>query len=185
MGLAINGAATLINVVWASFLIRKARQLRSPALDADGRHIMTDVVTSVGVLAGLLLAVATGWAILDPALAALVALNILREGFKVVTKSLSGLLDQALEPAEDARVREIVSANGDGALEVHDLKSRAAGRAVFIEFHLVVPSEMTVGASHVICDRIEAALEAEFEGAQVIIHVEPEEEAKQTGVPVL
>ncbi|WP_185983544.1 cation diffusion facilitator family transporter [Aureimonas mangrovi] len=185
MGLAINGVATLVNVCWATFLLRKARELRSPALDADGRHIMADVVTSVGVLVGLVLAVLTGWAALDPALAALVALNILREGFNVVTKSLSGLLDEAMEPADDLRVREIVSMNGDGAIEVHDLKTRAAGRAVFIEFHMVVPSEMTVGDAHVICDRVEAALEAEFEGAVVTIHVEPEEEAKRTGVPIL
>jgi cation diffusion facilitator family transporter len=184
-GMAVNGLATLVNALWATHLLRQARRLRSPALDADGRHIMTDVVTSVGVLAGLAVAVATGWAILDPLMAALVALNILREGYKVVTQSLSGLLDQALDPADDARVRELVSANGDGAIEVHDLKTRAAGRAVFIEFHMVVPSAMTVGDAHVICDRIEAALEAIFEGAQVIIHVEPEEEAKQTGVPVL
>lgn len=185
LGMAINAGATAINLFWATFLIRKGRDLRSPALDADGRHIMTDVVTSGGVLVGLLLAVATGWTILDPALAALVAVNILREGFKVVTKSLSGLLDQALDPADEARVRAIVSAQADGAIEVHDLKTRCAASAVFIEFHLVVPGEMTVGASHAICDRIEAALEAAFEGAQVIIHVEPDDEAKQVGVPVL
>lgn len=185
LGMAINAGATAINLFWALFLIRRGRELRSPALDADGRHIMTDVVTSAGVLVGLFLAVATGWTILDPALAAVVAVNILREGFKVVTKSLSGLLDQALDPGEEARVRSIVSAHADGALEVHDLKTRLAASAVFIEFHMVVPSAMSVGVAHVICDRIEAALEAEFEGAQVIIHVEPEEEAKQTGVPVL
>lgn len=185
LGLAINGVATILNLVWARVLLREGRRLRSPAIEADGRHIMTDVVTSVGVLVGLVLAVATGWAILDPLLAALVALNILREGYKVVTQSLSGLLDQALDPVADAKVREIVSVNGDGALEVHDLKTRAAGRAVFIEFHLVVPGRMSVGDAHVICDRIEAALALEFEDVQVIIHVEPEEEAKQTGVPVL
>lgn len=185
LGMGINAGATAINLFWAQFLIRKARELRSPALDADGRHIMADVVTSAGVLLGLALAVATGWSILDPALAALVAVNILREGFKVVTKSLSGLLDQALEPADEARLRAIVSGHADGALEVHDLKTRLAASAVFIEFHLVVPSEMTVGAAHVICDRIEAALADAFDGAQVIIHVEPEEEAKQVGVPVL
>ncbi|MFD2236310.1 cation diffusion facilitator family transporter [Aureimonas populi] len=185
LGMAINGVATLINAAWATFLIRKGRELRSPALNADGRHIMTDVVTSVGVLAGLLLAIATGWSILDPALAALVALNILREGFKVVTNSLSGLLDQAIEPSEAEEMRQIISAHADGALEVHDVKTRAAGRATFIEFHLVVPGKMTVADSHCICDRIEDALQARFEDARVIIHVEPEEEAKQTGVPVL
>ncbi len=185
MGIAINGVATVINAVWATHLIRRGREKRSPALAADGRHIMADVVTSVGVLAGLLVATATGWTILDPAMAALVALNILREGYHVVTHSLSGLMDQAMDPAEEGAVREIISARAEGAIEVHDLKTRLAGRAMFIEFHMVVPGAMTVGAAHVICDRIEDALQAAFADATVLIHVEPEAEAKQTGVPVL
>jgi len=185
LGIAINGVATAINLVWAQVLIRKGREHRSPALDADGRHIMADVVTSVGVLAGLAIAGATGWAILDPALAALVALNILREGWKVVASSLSGLMDRALDAQEEARVREIISKHGEGALEVHDVKTRIAGRAIFIEFHMVVASSMSVGAAHVICDRLEDALQAKFDGARVLIHVEPEAEAKQVGVPVI
>nr|WP_244492442.1 cation diffusion facilitator family transporter [Aureimonas sp. AU22] len=185
LGIAINGVATVINLGWALHLIREGRKHRSPALDADGRHIMADVVTSVGVLAGLAVASVTGWTILDPALAALVALNILREGWKVVASSLSGLMDQALEPADDTRAREIISASAQGAIEVHDVRTRIAGRAVFIEFHMVVPSDMRVVDAHTICDRIEDALQAAFAGARVLIHVEPEEEAKQVGVPVL
>ncbi len=184
-GIAINAVATTINAGWALYLIRHGRDRRSPALAADGQHIMADVVTSVGVLAGLLLATMTGWTILDPLMAALVALNILREGYKVVTSSLSGLMDQAIDPVEEARVRDLISAHADGALEVHDLKTRLAGRAMFIEFHMVVPEAMTVGVAHDICDRIEDALQESFAGARVLIHVEPEDEAKQTGVPVL
>lgn len=184
-GIAINAVATVINAGWAVYLIRRGRDRRSPALAADGQHIMADVVTSVGVLAGLLLATATGWLFLDPLMAALVALNILREGYKVVTNSLSGLMDQAIDPVEEARVRDLISAHADGALEVHDLKTRLAGRAMFIEFHMVVPEAMTVGVAHDICDRIEDALQKAFAGARVSIHVEPEGEAKQTGVPVL
>ncbi len=185
LGIAINGVATLINLFWARHLISMARTHRSPALDADGRHIMADVVTSLGVLAGLAAATATGWEILDPALAALVALNILREGWKVVARSLSGLMDQALEPADETRVREILSKGGEGAIEIHDVRTRLAGRAVFIEFHMVVPSAMSVGDAHVICDRLEDSLRAEFAGAHVHIHVEPEDEAKAKGIPVL
>ncbi|WP_062219331.1 MULTISPECIES: cation diffusion facilitator family transporter [unclassified Aureimonas] len=185
LGMAINGVATAINAFWASVLIRKGREHRSPALDADGRHIMADVVTSVGVLAGLGVAEATGWVILDPLLAALVALNILREGWKVVAASLSGLMDQALDGPDDTRVREIISTMAEGALEVHDVRTRIAGRAIFIEFHMVVPSAMSVGDAHVICDRIEDAVQGEFLNARVLIHVEPEAEAKQVGVPVL
>lgn len=185
LGLVINGVATAINFGWAAYLIRLGKRHRSPAFDADGRHLMTDVATSVGVIGGLVVATLADAPVLDPLLAALVALNILREGFKVISSSLSGLMDEAMKPEEEAHVREIVSANADGAIEVHDLRTRASGRMLFIEFHLVVPSKMTVGASHEICDRIEDALVAAYPTARIHIHVEPEEEARVTGVPVI
>src|SRR5262245_57620424 len=177
-GLAINGFAAVINAVWAFVLIRQGGREKSPALVADGRHIMTDVVTSVGVIVGLAGAVATGWTLLDPLLALLVALNILWEGWKVVASSVDGLMDRAVDPDETIHIRDIISANSQGALEVHDLKTRIAGRATFIEFHLVVDARMTVGQSHVICDRIEEALKAEIPSVRVTIHVEPDDEAK-------
>lgn len=177
-GLAVNGAASAINLFWARTLIRAGRAERSPALVADGRHIMTDVVTSVGVIVGLVGAVLTGWTILDPALAIVVALNILWQGWQVIGHSVQGLMDRAVDKDEHFRIRDIISANSKGALEVHDLKTRIAGRATFIEFHLVVDAAMSVGESHVICDRIEAALTAEIPSVRVIIHVEPEDEAK-------
>jgi cation diffusion facilitator family transporter len=177
-GLALNAAAAAINAIWAFLLIRTGRAARSPALVADGRHIMTDVVTSVGVLAGLVAAVMTGWTILDPALAVVVALNILWQGWHVIGSSVQGLMDRAVDKDEHFRIRDIISANSKGALEVHDLKTRIAGRATFIEFHLVVDAGMTVGESHVICDRIEEALKAEIPSVRVTIHVEPEDEAK-------
>ncbi|MDN2566984.1 cation diffusion facilitator family transporter [Aquibium sp. A9E412] len=177
-GLAVNALAAVINGAWATVLIRAGRRHRSPALVADGRHIFTDVVTSVGVIAGLGAAVATGWAVLDPLLAVIVALNILWQGWKVIGSSVDGLMDRAVEHDEHLRIRDIISANSAGALEVHDLKTRIAGRATFIEFHLVVDAAMTVGESHVICDRIEEALRQELPSARVLIHVEPEDEAK-------
>jgi cation diffusion facilitator family transporter len=178
LGLGINAAAAAINFGWAFLLIRVGSQEKSPALVADGRHVMTDVVTSVGVLAGLLAAVATGWAFLDPLLALIVAMNILFQGWKVITASLSGLMDEAVPLGENIRIREIISTNSKGALEVHDLKTRIAGRATFIEFHLIVDAAMSVGASHVICDRIEEALRVEIPSVRVTIHVEPDDEAK-------
>lgn len=177
-GLAVNAGAAVINAVWAFVLIRVGRSQKSPALVADGRHIMADVVTSVGVIAGLLGAVATGWHVLDPLLALLVALNILWEGWKVVSSSVDGLMDRAVDPDETIRIRDIISANSQGALEVHDLKTRIAGRATFIEFHMVVDAAMTVSESHVICDRIEEALRKEIPSVRAIIHVEPDDEAK-------
>ncbi len=178
LGLAINTGAAAINAFWAMLLIRTGRNARSPALEADGQHIMTDVFTSVGVLVGLVGAVITGWAILDPLLAILVAINILWQGWGVINKSVQGLMDIGVEPAEEMRIRDVISANAGGALEVHDLKTRIAGRVTFIEFHLVVVADMSVGDAHIICDRIEDALKAQIESARVVIHVEPEDEAK-------
>lgn len=177
-GLAINGAAAVLNAIWASVLIRQGRAARSPALEADGHHLMTDVITSLGVIVGLVLAVFTGWTVLDPLLAALVAINILVQGWRITGESLSGLMDKAVSTEEHIRIRDIISANAKGALEVHDLKTRIAGRATFIEFHLVVDADMTVAESHAICDRIEDALNGEIPSVRVIIHVEPHEEAK-------
>lgn len=177
-GMAVNLGAATINAVWAAILIANGRRHKSPALVADGHHVNTDVVTSVGVLIGLAAAVATGWNLLDPLLALVVALNILWQGWKVISSSLDGLMDRSVDLDEHMRIRDIISANSKGAIEVHDLKTRIAGRATFIEFHLVVDATMTVAESHVICDRIEAALKAEIQSVRVIIHVEPDDEAK-------
>lgn len=178
LGLGINAAAAAINAGWAWLLIRAGRAYKSPALEADGHHVMTDVVTSVGVIGGLIGAVLTGWHFLDPLLALIVALNILVQGWKVITSSLNGLMDPAVAIGDHVRIRDIISANSKGALEVHDLKTRIAGRATFIEFHLVVDADMSVGAAHAICDRIEEALKADIPSVRVTIHVEPDDEAK-------
>jgi cation diffusion facilitator family transporter len=185
LGLAINGAATALNGGWSYFLLTWGRAQRSPALVADGWHLMTDVATSVGVIAGLMLALATGWQVLDPLLAAIVGANILWAGWRLVAQSMSGLMDEAVAGEVARHIRQVISGNAEGAIEAHDVKTRAAGRVTFIEFHLVVPGSMTVAASHEICDRIEAALTEAVPGCQVLIHVEPEAEAKQTGVPVV
>lgn len=177
-GLAVNGVATALNGAWSWFLIRNGRAWRSPALVADGWHLLTDVMTSVGVLAGLVLAALTGWSILDPLMAGMVALNILWAGYRITMSSMSGLMDEAVGSDIDVRIREAIRSGGGGALEAHDIRSRHAGRATFIEFHLVVPGTMTVLEAHEICDRIEARLESEIEGADISIHVEPHHKAK-------
>ncbi|MCR4265715.1 cation diffusion facilitator family transporter [Nitratireductor sp. ZSWI3] len=178
LGLAINALAAVGNGFWAWLLISTGRRARSPAMVADGRHLWTDVVTSAGVLIGLVLAVSTGWLWLDPAMAVVVALNILWHGWHLVGESVQGLMDVAVDAGDLAEIERIVEENRDGALEFHDLKTREAGRARFIEFHLVVPSEMSVEVAHRICDRIENALEKKLPGAQVTIHVEPAHKAK-------
>lgn len=185
MGLAVNGAATAVNAVWARVLVTRGRALSSPALVADGRHLFTDVLTSAGVACGVLLAMLTDWWILDPIMAAVVAVNILWQGGRVVRESLSGLMDEAAPDATVARVREVIAAEAGGAVEAHDLRTRHAGQAVFIDFHLVVPAEMTVYDAHEICDRVEEALRRAVSGARITIHVEPEHKQKHSGIVVL
>ena len=180
-GLAINGIATLINAGWCWILFRQGRRVRSPALLADANHLLTDVITSVGVLVGLVLATVTGWAILDPLIAGAVAFNILRIGYRLAVESMSALMDQAASPQIEARIKEAIRANAEGALQAHDIRTRTAGPQTFIEFHLVVPGEMTVEAAHEICDRLEDAIEEALENTDVVIHVEPDHKAKPRG----
>ncbi|CAM2878065.1 MULTISPECIES: cation diffusion facilitator family transporter [Methylobacterium] len=185
VGLAINLGAGAINAAWAWALMRWGRAWRSPALIADARHVFADVVTSCGVLAGVAAVWVTGYPALDPAVAGLVALNILWSGFRMVRESVDGLMDRAASPDMVCEIRSLISLHGEGALEAHDVRTRSAGQATFIDFHLVVPGSMTVEASHAICDRLESALETTIPGAVVTIHVEPGEEAKARGLPVL
>ncbi len=184
-GIVVSLLATVLNAIWSQILIRKGRTEQSPALVADGRHLWTDVVTSIGVVVGVALAVRTGIWILDPILAGLVALNILWSGWRVVTESLSGLMDEAVSDECLNRIREIIAMNAEGAREAHDLRTRHAGTTTFIDFHLIVPGDMTVHDAHEICDRIENRLEESLGDARVTIHIEPEHKSKHEGVVVL
>ena len=184
-GLLINGFAGVLNAGWCWVLISRGRRLRSPALVADGHHLLSDVISSGGVVLGVALAVVTGWAVLDPALAALVAVNILWSGWKVIASSVSGLMDEAVDNDTLADIRTTISDNATGAIEAHDLRTRHAGARTFIDFHLVVDGQTTVDAAHDICDRIEQALKAQVPGSMITIHVEPEHKAKHSGVLVI
>lgn len=184
-GLALNALATVLNGAWSWLLIYTGRRLRSPALTADGRHLLTDVVTSLGVLLGVGLVVVTGYIRLDPILAMAVGVYVLWSGMRMIWASVSGLMDAAPEPAVVQRIRELVAESAIGAIEAHDLRSRHSGRMTFLEFHLVVPGGMTVAEAHEICDRIEERLKADMDYLMITIHVEPEEKAKHHGVPVL
>lgn len=184
-GLAISAVASVINGGWSWFLIREGRRRRSPALVADGKHLLTDVVTSVGVVIGLIAAYLTGIAALDPLLAAIVAVNILWAGWQLIRESLGGLMDEAVPESTLNEIRQVISNNAEGAIEAHDVRTRHAGSVTFIDFHLVVAGTMPVSEAHDICDRIEKALRAHVHDAMITIHVEPEEKAKHQGVLVL
>lgn len=184
-GILINMAATALNGIWCVALIREGRSRRSPALVADGKHLMTDVVTSVGVVVGIGLAVWLDMPVLDPAMAIVVAANIVWSGWRVIRESVGGLMDEATPQEDQDKIRELIAAHGEGAIEAHDLRTRHAGPATFIEFHLVVPADMRVDEAHEICDRVEQALKKAFEKAVITIHVEPEEKAKHSGIVVV
>lgn len=184
-GIAVSVVATMINAVWSLVLIRQGRKAKSPALEADGKHLMTDVISTLGVLIGLVLVFATGWAQLDAILAALVALNILWSGWGVIRDSVGGLMDVAVPESTQKIIREVIATSADGAIEAHDIRTRQAGKLTFIDFHLVVPGTMSVDAAHTICDAIEAGLKKAVEDAQITIHVEPENKAKHAGIVVL
>lgn len=184
-GLLLNGFAGCINAVWCMVLIRQGRRLKSPALVADGQHLLSDVITSAGVILGVVLTIAADRPILDPILAGLVAVNILWSGWKVMSASLGGLMDKAVSDDLLRDIRSTISDHADGAIEAHDLRTRHAGRMTFIDFHLVVDGDTPVAQAHAICDRIEAALKKRLDDAQITIHVEPEHKAKHSGVLVL
>ncbi len=184
-GVAVSIVATAINGIWAYWLLRLGRQEKSPALKADGRHLVTDVISTLGVLGGVVLAGLTGWVQFDAVLAALVGLTILWSGWELIRGSVIGLMDVAVEAPVLNRIREIISSNAEGAIEAHDIRTRQAGKMTFIDFHLVVPGAMSVETAHQICDRIEAKLREEVESAQITIHVEPEEKAKHSGIVVV
>jgi len=184
-GLLVNGFAGVVNGAWCLVLFRHGRKTRSPALVADARHLLTDVVSSAGVLFGVFVAILSGISILDPILAAIVGVNILWSGYKLVSESVGGLMDVAVPEDQLNRIRDVIAVNAEGAIEAHDVRTRQSGRKTYVEFHLVVPGDMPVSDAHDICDRIENALRDAVEGVMISIHVEPENKAKHAGIVVL
>jgi cation diffusion facilitator family transporter len=173
LGLAVNGAATGLNAVWGSLLIRRGKRSLSPALIADGRHLMTDVYTSGGVLVGVALVAITRWNVLDSILAGLVAVQILWTGWSLMKESVGVLMDAALPEKEVEQIRSIIHDAKGEASDIRALRTRHAGRLTFIDFVLLVPGEMSVTKAHDLCDAIEKALLARIEGASITIHLEP------------
>ncbi|GEM84088.1 MAG: cadmium transporter [Meiothermus sp.] len=185
-GMLVSLGASGLNALLGWFLIRSGRKARSPAVVADGQHILTDVWTSVGVLAGIGLAWLSGWWVLDPLLAIAVAVNILWVGWRLVRDSVGGLMDESIPEQELADIRNALNyalgglASEGKVLEVHDLRTRRAGPRTFVEFHLVVPGGTSVEQAHQICDRLENALKAQIDGVHTTIHVEPDHKAKHS-----
>jgi cation diffusion facilitator family transporter len=178
LGIACNLAGTVLNFSWAMWLFKVARQTRSPALRGDAWHLIADVATGMGVVIGFALAIKTGIAAIDPAVAALTAIYVFVSGLFLIARSMGALMDMAPSDGTMEHIAAIIREAGKGAIEVHDVRVRAAGRSVFVQFHLIVPGDMTVTDSHIICNRIENALCAKMAHLIVTIHVEPETKRK-------
>jgi cation diffusion facilitator family transporter len=175
-GAAIAIVASAINLGVAYVLLRVARAHRSIVLEADGRHLLTDVLTTVGVVVGLALAHATGIGGLDPLIALLVAVNIVCTGYQLVRASVDGLMDRALSPELEEEIRLAIEKEIGPATTYHALRTRRAGARTFVDFHLLVPGKQTVQSAHDLTNQIERAVASVIPNAETTVHIEPIEE---------
>jgi cation diffusion facilitator family transporter len=176
VGLAITAGASVLNLLAARLLIRTGEQETSMVLVADGRHLMTDVWTSAGVIAGVALVWITGWGTLDPIIALIVAANIVRTGTALVSDSMAGLMDRALPDQELALVHEVLDRYSARNIQFHALRTRRAGRRTFVSVHVLVPGDWSVQEGHDLAEEVEQDLRARFEQATVFTHLEPIED---------
>ena len=176
IGTLIGVAAAGVNYLVARILLRQGRAHRSIVLEADGKHLMADVWTSVGVLIGLGLVLLTRLEWLDPILAIAVGLNIVWTGGEFVYRSFNGLMDHALTASEQEEIRQVIRAHLPAGAAFHLLRTRRAGARRFAEFHLLVDGDLTVRAAHHVAHQVESALAAAIPGLEVTIHIEPVDE---------
>ena len=174
LGIALSALATAINLGMALRLLSVGRRLHSIALEADGHHLMTDVWTSVGVVAGVALVAATGWLILDSLIALAVAAHITWTGVMLMRRSFAGLLDAAIHGSEQAAIENLFAEyRRRYGIEFHALRTRQAGGRRFISFHLLVPDAWTVGRAHQLSEEIEERIRSLVPSAITLSHIEP------------
>jgi cation diffusion facilitator family transporter len=176
LGMAIVIVASLINLVVAQILLKAARKYNSITLEADSRHLMTDVLTTVGVVMGLLVVNLTGWLRLDAIIAMLVAANILRTGIGLLRRSGEGLMDVSLPNKDVKRIEEILASYEEQGVKFHALRTRSAARRSFVSMHILVPGEWSVQRAHYLAEEIEAQIRQVIAGIVVFTHVEPLED---------
>jgi cation diffusion facilitator family transporter len=175
-GLVVALLAGIMNFATARVMLTVARQHDSITIEADAKHLLTDVWTSAGILAGLgIMSAMPQWAILDPLMAIAVGVHIIVTGVGLLRRSADGLMDVALPPHEIDKAEELIAAELPAEASFHALRTRKSGTRRFLELHLLVPGGMSVAQSHALCDRIEGALTRHLAKAQVTIHVEPRE----------
>ncbi len=176
VGTALTLAASVVNFAVARVLLHHGRVHKSIVMEADGKHLMADVWTSLGVLAGLGLVLLTGRTFFDSLLAIVMGLHITRIGTGLIRRSFDGLMDHAIPPDELERVREVIRTSLPAGATFHLLRTRMSGARRFVEFHLLVDGDMSVRAAHQLANKLEEALVAAQPDAAVTIHVEPVDE---------
>lgn len=176
LGLAISLAASLINLGVSLVLIRAGKRHNSIALEADGRHLMTDVWTTAGVLVGIFLVWLTGYERLDPIIALLVATNIIFTGYRLLVRSGRGLLDVSLPTEELAKVKTILDSYQSRGIRYHALRSRQAAARKFLVVHLLVPGSWTVREGHQLAEGVEAEVRSAIPNSNIVTHIEPVED---------
>jgi cation diffusion facilitator family transporter len=173
LGLVLSVLSSALNAALAFAMLRKARELRSIALEADARHLYTDVWTSAGVVLGLLAAVGTGWIWLDPVIAIAVALNILREGAALVRRSADGLMDRSLEPEVRAEIDRTLDVFRHQAIRFDHVVTRRAGQRRFVDLHMHMPAGWTLGRAAAVRTSVEQALMSAVPGLRATIQLLP------------
>ena len=181
LGVAASLAATAVNFFTARLLLAHARSTRSLALETDGRHLLADVYTTVGVVLGIGITAVTGLQILDPIIALVVGVMILRTGADLLRRSVHGLMDRALGEEELGRVRDAISGQLRDGMTFHQLRTRRLGPRRLADVHLLVPGEMSVREGHALATQVEAAVEGALEETEITVHVEPVEGERGPG----
>lgn len=181
LAIAISLVATALNGGMSLLLLRSSRQNGSIALEGDAKHLLSDVISSIGIVIGLILAEATGWYILDPIMALLVALLLIRMAYSLLAKTCHDLMDHSC-PESEAIIGEVLKEHG-GFLQYHDLKTRHVGECIYAEMHLCVPAATTMDKAHELTESIEAAIRQRIPGIVVSIHMETEKECVSPSKP--
>lgn len=176
LGLGISVVASAVNLGVALVLLRVGRRYGSIALEGHARHLLTDVWTSAGVLAGVGAVALTGWQRLDPLIALVVAANIVRTGVAIMQRSVSGLMDVALPGDEQAAIQRVLDDHRAGGVEFHALRTRQSGSRRFVSVHVLVPGAWTVQRGHDLLEEVEARIRAAVPSATVMTHLEPLED---------
>ncbi len=172
MGLLVSIVASLVNLIVALLILRAGRKHNSITLEANAHHLMTDVWTSVGVVAGVGLVAFTKWNWLDPVVALIVAANIVWTGVGIVRRSIAGLMDMALSAEDMTVVRQVLKTYEQAGIQFHAVRSRQSGAKKFISMHVLVPGDWTVQRGHELLDKIEADIRAALAEAVVFTHLE-------------